>query len=130
MPTKKAVVFSAYRKSACDANAVSVEIGSVNFKKSSVLTCLQKMIILWFIWVAVLGAALILHLRKSFSRFKNHGVKNPRVLPFLGNMLKVVLRIDDFATDMHKYYFDYPEERSVCLFYRRKIINIRIFREL
>ncbi|XP_069358541.1 cytochrome P450 9e2-like [Maniola hyperantus] len=65
------------------------------------------------IWTAVLIAVLMLYLRKSYSRFSDHGVKNPGVVPFFGNMSRVFFGMDSFATDLDMYYNNFPEERFV-----------------
>ncbi|XP_052740407.1 uncharacterized protein LOC112053802 [Bicyclus anynana] len=84
----------------------------------------DKMIFL--IWTVVLIAALVLHFKKTYSKFSDVGVKNPKVYPFFGNMFRVVCRLDDFTSDLYKYYFDYPQERFVGKYeFMRPVVLVR-----
>ncbi|CAH2269488.1 jg27297 [Pararge aegeria aegeria] len=68
---------------------------------------------IFWIWSAVIITLLIVYFRKSYSRFSEYGVKNPKVIPFFGNMIKVFCRIDTFNKDLERYYYNFPKERFV-----------------
>lgn len=70
---------------------------------------------IFLIWTTVLLAAIIFYMHRSYSRFKDYGVKTPPVVPFLGSMSRLVFRTEDFSRDMNRYFADYPEERLVSI---------------
>lgn len=72
--------------------------------------------IILLVWVAVLIAAVILHIRQIYSRFKKYGVKYITPVPFLGNMTSVLLRQRHVADDVLDLYNRFPEERFVGRF--------------
>lgn len=63
------------------------------------------------IWSAVIVAALALYLRQVYSRFKKYNVKHFKPIPLLGNLGRVMLRMDHFTEDVDKLYKAFPEER-------------------
>ncbi|XP_047529705.1 uncharacterized protein LOC125065894 [Vanessa atalanta] len=65
------------------------------------------------IWSAVLLAVLALYFRKTYSRFKDCGVKHIEVVPFFGNMTRVAFRMDHFTENFDKTYKAFPKERFV-----------------
>ncbi|XP_064071914.1 uncharacterized protein LOC113394864 [Vanessa tameamea] len=65
------------------------------------------------IWSAVLLAVLALYFRKTYSRFKDCGVKHIKVVPFFGNMTRVAFRMDHFTENFDKTYKAFPKERFV-----------------
>ncbi|CAH0723081.1 unnamed protein product, partial [Brenthis ino] len=74
---------------------------------------LKNCIMIFWIWIVVLLAALVLYIRKSYSRFSDHGVKHPKTVPFFGNMLSIVLRQIHIADQLEMMYDTYKEERFV-----------------
>lgn len=73
----------------------------------------NKNMIFLLIWVAVLFAALVLYLRQTYSKFDKYGIKYRKPVPFLGNMTRVLLRMDHFGADLMKTYREFPGERFV-----------------
>ncbi|XP_050345946.1 cytochrome P450 9e2-like [Nymphalis io] len=65
------------------------------------------------IWTVVLVMVLTLFFRQTYSKFSKHGVKNLKIVPFFGNMLKVFLRKEHFVVEMEKMYKQFPNERFV-----------------
>ncbi|CAG9584957.1 unnamed protein product [Danaus chrysippus] len=78
------------------------------------------------IWVVVLFVAAVLYYRQVYSRFTRFGVKQQTPFPFLGNMLRVTLRLEHLSDTMNSMYKQFPEERFIgrfdfikpCLFVR------------
>ncbi|XP_052740446.1 cytochrome P450 9e2 [Bicyclus anynana] len=64
-------------------------------------------------WVVVLILVVVLYFRQNYSRFSDYGVKHFRPLPFFGNMMRIILRIDNFGDDLDRMYDGFPEERFV-----------------
>ncbi|KAJ8728451.1 hypothetical protein PYW08_016836 [Mythimna loreyi] len=69
--------------------------------------------IILLIWVVVLIAVVALYLRQVYSTFSKNGIKHFRPIPLLGNVGKVLFRIDPMAYDFCNIYNSFPEERFV-----------------
>ncbi|XP_041978536.1 uncharacterized protein LOC121732648 [Aricia agestis] len=72
----------------------------------------QAMIYL-LIWAGALVAAAALYFRQVYSRFSRYDVKSPPVLPLMGNMTRIILRMSHFTEDIDKAYFGFPGERFI-----------------
>ncbi|KAJ8729802.1 hypothetical protein PYW07_016840 [Mythimna separata] len=82
--------------------------------------------IILLIWVAVLIAVLVLYLRQIYSRFSRYGVKHFKPVPLLGNMTRILLRINHFADDIFSLYRSFPEEKFVGRFeFLNEIVLLR-----
>lgn len=68
---------------------------------------------LLLLWTVIFIAALTLYFHRVYSRFSKHGVKHFRPIPLLGNMARIVLRLDHMAHDLNRYYNSFPDERFV-----------------
>ena len=66
---------------------------------------------LLLIWTVVLLAVLTIWFNKTYSRFSSYGVKNLKVVPFFGNMTKIVFRMSHFAENLESSYFSFPNEK-------------------
>ncbi|CAG9785905.1 unnamed protein product [Diatraea saccharalis] len=71
---------------------------------------------LFWIWCVVLVAALVLYLRQKYSRFSACGVKYLSPVPLLGNLTRMLFRIDHFSDQILRLYNAYPNERFVGRF--------------
>ncbi|KAJ8728450.1 hypothetical protein PYW08_016835 [Mythimna loreyi] len=72
--------------------------------------------IILLIWVVVLIAVIVLYLRQVYSTFRRNGIKHFKPIPLVGNMGKVLLRLDHMAYDLCNLYNSFPEERFVGRF--------------
>ncbi|XP_041978535.1 cytochrome P450 9e2-like [Aricia agestis] len=68
---------------------------------------------LYVVWAVALVASLVLYCRQVYSRFSRHGVRHRRPVPLLGNMTRLMLRLDHFTEDVDKSYAAFPGERFV-----------------
>nr|CAZ65619.1 cytochrome P450 [Cnaphalocrocis medinalis] len=68
---------------------------------------------LMYVWLAAMAAAVWLYCRQIYSRFSKAGVKHFKPLPIVGNMLKILLRMDHFTDNIESLYFAYPDEKFV-----------------
>ncbi|XP_049869418.1 uncharacterized protein LOC126369166 [Pectinophora gossypiella] len=81
---------------------------------------------LFLIWSVVLLVALALYFRQLYSFFHKRGVKNELVMPFFGDMFKVVLHMEHTAESISKTYKRFPEERFVGRFeFIRPLLVVR-----
>ncbi|KAG6461830.1 hypothetical protein O3G_MSEX012870 [Manduca sexta] len=65
------------------------------------------------IWTVALVAAAVLYLKRTYTLFSRHGVKQFSPLPVIGDMAKVTLKMEHFADQIARMYNAYPEERFV-----------------
>ena len=72
---------------------------------------LFQIMILLIIWVAVVLTALTIYLRHVYSKFSRYEVKHMKPVPFLGNMTRVLLRMEHFTDSFMRNYNSFPEER-------------------
>ncbi|KAM3966418.1 cytochrome P450 9e2-like [Aphomia sociella] len=70
----------------------------------------------FLIWSATIIVAFTLYCRRVYTKFKRCGVKNYKPIPLLGNMARIMLRIDHLVDDLNRYYNDFPEDRFVGKF--------------
>ncbi|CAK1596655.1 unnamed protein product [Parnassius mnemosyne] len=68
------------------------------------------------IWSAVILAAAALYFRQLYSRFSRYGVKQFKPIPIVGNMARVMLRMNHFTDDTQRLYNAFPEERFIGRF--------------
>ncbi|KAM3966422.1 cytochrome P450 9e2-like [Aphomia sociella] len=68
---------------------------------------------LYLIWFVAIIAALTLYFRQKYSRFSKYGVKHTKPLPLIGNMARIILRMDHIVDDILNQYNTAPEERFV-----------------
>ncbi|XP_013199513.1 cytochrome P450 9e2 [Amyelois transitella] len=68
---------------------------------------------LFIIWTVALIAALTLYFRQKYSKFSKYGVKHFRPVPFLGNMARIIFRMDHFTKDFERLYNEFPNERFI-----------------
>ncbi|XP_075973976.1 cytochrome P450 9e2-like [Anticarsia gemmatalis] len=64
-------------------------------------------------WMLVIITSVVLYLRQVYSKFDKSGVKYFTPVPFVGNMGRVLFRMDHFVNDLVKLYKAYPEEKFV-----------------
>ncbi|CAH2105979.1 unnamed protein product [Euphydryas editha] len=69
--------------------------------------------ILLLIWIAVFIAVVTIYFRQTYSRFSKYGVKHMKVVPFFGNMHRIILRMDNFSEDLERIYITFKDERFV-----------------
>lgn len=82
--------------------------------------------IIWLIWIAVFIAVVALYFRQVYSRFSKYGVKHMKVVPFFGNMHRIILRMDNFSEDLERIYNTFREERFVGRYeFMKPIVLIR-----
>ncbi|NP_001103404.1 cytochrome P450, family 9, subfamily a, polypeptide 19 [Bombyx mori] len=65
------------------------------------------------IWTLVIGLALLLYLKQTYSYFSKHEIKSVTPLPILGNMGKIVFKFNHLVDDISQLYNNFPEERFV-----------------
>ncbi|XP_045515658.1 cytochrome P450 9e2-like [Pieris brassicae] len=68
---------------------------------------------LFLIWTGVLIGVIYIYLRRAHSRFTPYDVKQLPPLPFIGNVLPLILRKIHFVEDLSRYYDSFPEERFI-----------------
>ncbi|XP_059051583.1 cytochrome P450 9e2-like isoform X2 [Achroia grisella] len=68
---------------------------------------------LFLIWVGLILAALWLYYHQVYSRFSKHGIKHFKPLPILGNMARLMFRIDLFTESIERNYYAFPGERFI-----------------
>nr|AJN91175.1 cytochrome P450 monooxygenase CYP9A78 [Cnaphalocrocis medinalis] len=68
---------------------------------------------LLFIWLAVVGATLVLYLKELYSRLSMLGLNHLPTVPLLGNMARVVFRKEHMVTTIRKSYQAFPDDRLV-----------------
>ncbi|CAH0397698.1 unnamed protein product [Chilo suppressalis] len=68
---------------------------------------------LFLIWCVAVIVALALYLKQKYSRFSKYGVKNLPPVPLLGNMTRVICRMEHFADHIERIYKEFPDERFV-----------------
>ncbi|CAH2269487.1 jg27298 [Pararge aegeria aegeria] len=73
---------------------------------------IDKMILL-MIWAVVLVVVIMLYFRQTYSRFSDNGVKHFKPIPFMGNMTRILFRLDTFNVDLDRMYNGFPEERFI-----------------
>ncbi|XP_026752035.2 cytochrome P450 9e2-like isoform X2 [Galleria mellonella] len=66
---------------------------------------------LFLIWTGLILCALWLYFHQVYSRFSKHGVKHFKPIPILGNMARLMFRIDLFTDDIERNYNAFPKER-------------------
>ncbi|KAJ8728457.1 hypothetical protein PYW08_016842 [Mythimna loreyi] len=66
-----------------------------------------------FVWVVVVLAALYFYNRQIYSKFSRYGVKQFAPVPILGNMTRMLFRVDHGVDDLVRLYSSFPEERFV-----------------
>nr|ATP15899.1 cytochrome P450 [Spodoptera exigua] len=82
--------------------------------------------IIFFIWLVVLIAALALHLRQMHSAFSKHGIKYLNPAPLLGNMINTIFLREHFAYDVLRLYGSFPKDRFVGRYeFTNKAIMLR-----
>ncbi|XP_039753921.1 uncharacterized protein LOC120629162 [Pararge aegeria] len=69
--------------------------------------------ILLMIWAVVLVVVILLYFRQTYSRFSDNGVKHFKPIPFLGNMTRILFRLETFNVDLDRMYNGFPEERFI-----------------
>ncbi|XP_028036963.1 cytochrome P450 9e2-like [Bombyx mandarina] len=65
------------------------------------------------IWTLAIGLAFLLYLKQIYCYFSKHEIKSITPLPILGNMGKIVFKINHFVDDISQLYNKFPEERFV-----------------
>ncbi|XP_059057973.1 cytochrome P450 9e2-like [Achroia grisella] len=68
---------------------------------------------LLLVWFVTIVAALVLYLRQLHSKFSNSEVKHFKFVRSLCDFAKIILRVNHFTVDLHRYYDSFPEERFV-----------------
>ncbi|CAG9785903.1 unnamed protein product [Diatraea saccharalis] len=68
---------------------------------------------LFLIWCLALVTALWLYLRQRYSRFSAYGVKHFQPVPLMGNMTRVIFRMEHFADQVNRIYSAFPDERFI-----------------
>uniref|UniRef100_A0A1E1WIT9 unspecific monooxygenase n=1 Tax=Pectinophora gossypiella TaxID=13191 RepID=A0A1E1WIT9_PECGO len=82
--------------------------------------------LLFLIWGAVLLGALMLYFRQVYSHFKKRGVKTEPVVPFFGNMLRIIMRKEHMAVSLNTCYNSFSEERFVGRFeFTKPLVIVR-----
>ncbi|XP_059058018.1 uncharacterized protein LOC131851527 [Achroia grisella] len=69
--------------------------------------------LLYLVWFVVVVAALALYYRQVYTRFSKYGVKHFSPIPVVGNMGRIILRVEHFTDDVQRNYDQFPEERFV-----------------
>ncbi|XP_063618744.1 uncharacterized protein LOC134791626 [Cydia splendana] len=83
-------------------------------------------IMLLYLWIVAVIAAIYLYCRQAYSRFSKYGVKNPKPLPILGNMTPIIFRTESFVDVNLNLYNKFPEERFVGNFeFLKPVVLIR-----
>ncbi|KAJ8728449.1 hypothetical protein PYW08_016834 [Mythimna loreyi] len=84
--------------------------------------------IILLIWVVVLIAVVVLHLRQVYSTFSRNGIKHFKPIPLFGNMFKFILRQEHVAYNLCDLYNSFPKERFVGRF--EFLIEVIVLRDL
>ncbi|CAG9785902.1 unnamed protein product [Diatraea saccharalis] len=73
------------------------------------------MLLLW-IWCLVLLVVLWLYLRRKYSQFSDYGVRHLRPVPLLGNMTRLLFRMEHSTDFIDRMYKAFPNERFIGLY--------------
>lgn len=82
-----------------------------NLRLAEAFFCDKFQIMIFYLWLAALVAAIVVYIKQKYTHFSKAGVKHLKVIPPVGSMGKVITRKAHFAEVLTESYNAFPEER-------------------